>query len=457
MELRYETLKDMQATIIIADASKNLRDTISMYLENNLDATVYQADSASGALKLIADIPHIHLIISEQNLASGTGSEILASIRQTQQKIPFVLCCSQPPDQIPAFKNTPPDDFILKPSIDQGLHKIIGNVHSGKYQIQIRSRLFNHEPFVKVKPRILHILDKLPTDIYVKLQADKFLKAAHKGDSFTEDDVAKFALKNVDYLYIVAKESDLFFQTTLQKIQEVAEPAPLEDAFLLSSAMQESIQKIATVMGVTPELERLIAANTKTTLSVIQKNPSLKSFFTKISIDPDNYIITHSAAIAYVACGIAKALDWHSEHTYSKLTIAAFLHDVGLDNPELAKCRTDIEFAAHKPPFSHAEHTIWREHSTKAADLIRTMHDIPPDVDHIVAQHHERPDGSGFPLGLDYHRISPLAALFIVAHDLSHCLHHDEAHLQNFITSQEKEYNKGFFKKIYLALQTLEQ
>lgn len=99
-----------------------------------------------------------------------------------------------------------------------------------------------------------------------------------------------------------------------------------------------------------------------------------------------------------------------------------------------------------------------RNHPSAAAELARQLRQLPADVDTIVLQHHEQPDGSGFPRGLFSHQISPLACVFIVAQDLlNHFLDFGNIGddlLQAFLTRQEPRYAQGIFRKIHESLKT---
>ena len=82
-------------------------------------------------------------------------------------------------------------------------------------------------------------------------------------------------------------------------------------------------------------------------------------------------------------------------------------------------------------------------------------------MDTIVLQHHELPDGSGFPRGLYHHQISPLACVFIVAQDLldfylaNAASAHPKADVfQAFLAERETRYSSGTFKKILDSLKT---
>jgi response regulator RpfG family c-di-GMP phosphodiesterase len=80
---------------------------------------------------------------------------------------------------------------------------------------------------------------------------------------------------------------------------------------------------------------------------------------------------------------------------------------------------------------------------------------VPSDVEQIVAQHHERPDGTGFPRGLNSKFITPLSALFIIAQDMieySQTFKNKEVDLTSFYDAREVYFNSGVFKKILHAL-----
>ena len=73
-----------------------------------------------------------------------------------------------------------------------------------------------------------------------------------------------------------------------------------------------------------------------------------------------------------------------------------------------------------------------------------------PNADKIILYHHELPDGSGFPQGLNSFNIPPYACLFIIAEEVVRALFHYEFkeaawdYLEEKITS---EYISGNFGK----------
>ncbi|MGE0617041.1 MAG: HD-GYP domain-containing protein, partial [Bacteriovoracia bacterium] len=177
-----------------------------------------------------------------------------------------------------------------------------------------------------------------------------------------------------------------------------------------------------------------------------------------VNANPKRYIPSHSGLIAQISCTLAVAMEWHSETTFYKLNLAAFLHDITLDNHALAAIRTMDELNARRDQFKPQEYKDFQNHAMRAAELARQFNEVPPDVDSIIAQHHEQPDGSGFPRGLTHTHISPLGALFIVAHDLISFVFEKggpsniDLFLQEFLILTKDRYAVGNFKKIHKAL-----
>ena len=93
----------------------------------------------------------------------------------------------------------------------------------------------------------------------------------------------------------------------------------------------------------------------------------------------------------------------------------------------------------------------------KAAELARQFQEIPPDVDVIVSQHHEKPDGTGFPRGIGYSYIAPLAMVFMVAHDMAqHFLGHgSQMDRDAFLAEVRDKYTSSQFRKILEAIERL--
>jgi HD-GYP domain-containing protein (c-di-GMP phosphodiesterase class II) len=221
----------------------------------------------------------------------------------------------------------------------------------------------------------------------------------------------------------------------------------------------ESVHEMSQRLGFTAEVQALTKKNVLTTIQTVRNTFKLSAVLMQLRREKDRYISSHSMLLAYVSCAIASQIDWSSDTTYQKLTLAAFLHDLALKNHELAAIQTLGELTDNRAKFTPDEIKAYKEHSTVGAELALKFSELPPDVDSIIAQHHERPDGSGFPRGLTHSRIGPLSTVFIIAHDLVSYLFKLESSgaitneaLTKFVQQNGKLYEIGNFKKVVAAI-----
>ncbi len=89
--------------------------------------------------------------------------------------------------------------------------------------------------------------------------------------------------------------------------------------------------------------------------------------------------------------------------------------------------------------------------------MVKRFPELAPDVDVIILQHHELPDGTGFPRGLHAKQISPLACLFIVAHEVVTVIMRNrdagvDFQIREFLNDRKQVYATGNFKKVAVAL-----
>jgi putative nucleotidyltransferase with HDIG domain len=118
-------------------------------------------------------------------------------------------------------------------------------------------------------------------------------------------------------------------------------------------------------------------------------------------------VYTHSINVAVYALGLGKFITAGDDRALLNLGLGAFLHDVG-------KARVPKELLEKPGTLTPTEWAIVREHPTWGSELLAGAEDLSEVVSTIVAQHHERLDGSGYPKGLrgaDLHQFSMIVAL----------------------------------------------
>jgi HD-GYP domain-containing protein (c-di-GMP phosphodiesterase class II) len=83
------------------------------------------------------------------------------------------------------------------------------------------------------------------------------------------------------------------------------------------------------------------------------------------------------------------------------------LHDVG-------KIQIPAEILSKPGKISSNEFNLIKEHPSIGSDLVKGI-EFSSSITDIIAQHHERLDGSGYPHGLKGDQINPLAQILTVA------------------------------------------
>lgn len=107
-----------------------------------------------------------------------------------------------------------------------------------------------------------------------------------------------------------------------------------------------------------------------------------------------------------------------SQDDMTALGLGALFHDIGKEQIDKRILK--------KRDLSKTEQGVLRQHPVLGAKLLLEVDAFPKSVARIVAQHHERMDGSGYPSGLKGDQIDKLARIVGIADGYdNHCNHAD--------------------------------
>lgn len=127
----------------------------------------------------------------------------------------------------------------------------------------------------------------------------------------------------------------------------------------------------------------------------------------------DDYLYRHNIAVGIIATLIGKWLQL-KENELSQLTIAATLHDVG-------KVKIPLEIL-HKPEqYTPEEFKMMKKHPIFGYEMIKETVGTNHRQALVALQHHERQDGSGYPLGMKGDQIDFFSRIVAVA-DVFHAM-----------------------------------
>lgn len=432
-----------------------VRDIVQFNLEARLGIQILNARSEAEAIGLLLTDTALDLIIVDTSTGEGQFAKF------AEEKASQVPCIEVKGAQGILGKKLKIIEEIPKAKIHERLPVVLGTWVLSVTQDGKKSRIATESDldreFCRIQTHLLLEASPLKSDIYLRLSARKYLRLFFKGDSFDRVDLEKYLRqKKVEYLYLKSEETSEFVQKLNQKLERMLEDANLRPAEAADAATMavETVREIALNIGFTPEVQKIFKSGVALVIKSVSKNPGLAGLIQKMLTDRTRYISAHSVATAQLACAMAQSMDWRSETTFQKLTMASMLHDVTLRNENLCQIKTLKELEVNKDHFTSEEITAYQTHPVQISQMVKSFQDIHADVDLIISQHHESPLGGGFPKGLPGGRISPLACLFIVAHDLADALVEKgmSFDLNEFMESRKELYNSGNFKKALAAL-----
>lgn len=476
--------------ILVVDDEGSTRDLVSLILQKSFSVNVVFAASGNEAVGLLSKDTAYDVIVSDYNMPNGTGGDLYKFLAKAELKIPFVLCSSDLPHQHDEFKAGDIAGYVVKPNIKEPLKKIIsglsfikGRIHSGNLK------------FVNVQIDTLLRLNQMVCDIFVRLNEEKHVRVLKAGAALNVNAAQRYRAKGISQLFIDSNSLDVVIQTLCASISSVSDldktadltvnllkmidqmpdqqlkselihlnasltecraaDAEYEKAVIASELVHKAIHQSIQKIGVSREVELLIKSTVKLCIETISQTPELSTYYANLTAHSGEYLNAHSVLLAHFTCLIAEKMGWSSDITRYKLTLASMLHDITLAKPELAKIKSLEEIESLGKSLSEQDRKDVLNHPIEAAHLVRKLHQIPPDVDRIIEEHHAWAEGGGFPFQKNELEIAPMTAVFIFAHDLTDWIiqHKGSPYAyQNFFIQNRRKFSKGIFKKIFTTI-----
>lgn len=435
--------------------------------------------SAEAAIEVLRKQEHIDLVIADQKLPKLSGAELFGLLKLSHRNIAFILCGTPPEED----SGIPYISAEFGPSTQPELERLVRQLTQFRNaESEINSK------YTPIRPETLYLLGILPCDVFLKLNEQKFVRLKKREDFFENLDLENYKRKGVANLYIrtgdielvlkrfamVLSDSEdgandllenldeLLAQSNDQELREEVErlksslanddktEAASIELSKLSVQHQKVLQRTIKKLGAAPEVASVVKASVRAALKTFDSQPELKELMQMANQNKDEYLIIHPIMLSHALCAISNRMGWNSQILSYQLCICAFLHDIYLTDPDIAKIKFKDQLM--KMPANEVATSRVLNHPKMAADLASRLHLVSASLERVLADHHEFPDGIGFPLGLKSTELSMASCVFIFAHELvDYVLEHaDNVNaVENFYRTHSKNFREGGFKKVF--------
>ncbi len=128
-----------------------------------------------------------------------------------------------------------------------------------------------------------------------------------------------------------------------------------------------------------------------TMVDSIIRNPGALLLLSQMK-DRDSYTFSHCVDTSVYLLAFGRHLGFPKQDLH-KLGFAGLMLDIG-------KMKLPDELLTRQGRYTPAEFMLMKTHVQHSLDILGQMENVPMDVFDMVARHHERHDGSGYPYGL---------------------------------------------------------
>lgn len=442
--------------ILIVDDEEEIRELIAFSIEAEFGLKALEAKEGREAIDLISSNPNLLMIICDQNMPNAKGTEVFSHLNKIGHSAKFVFCSSDLHSDHPDVKGANFLGWVVKPKI---LEPVLGFVRSalsltqsvptpsptqllpsGTPQSQSSSPRAGRESlpalptdsnlaeltppnFCRIRAKTLLKFRTLERDIFLPLSGSKQVRVFQAGQSFDRSDYDHYLKKGVHFFLVKREDSPIFLERLANDVHAFSaiKQGINRRALVASMEVLDSIHEIFHQIGVDEQVRKLSDDCIQLSLDTLGSEESISQLLGNGPIEIDNYLACHSIMTAQVACGIASQLGWGDRATLYQLSLASFLHDLSLTHDDLAKIQSlqEIEKGALLLPIGKADaRRLVLSHPERSASFAQVLAPQFEQVATVLRQHHEKPDGSGFPLGLGVDQLDPLSLVFLIAHEI---------------------------------------
>ena len=431
----------MNDSLLIIDERNDYLSLIEVIIESEFQVNIIKSKSYDEANKYLDVRKDIKAILFNLN-ATCTNLE-------NTNHIPLIAYGKDL-----AFLKDKETPYVENPFDEENLYSALGPLLTYKedhLQIELDG---TDTPLKKVNLITLGLFSEFSYDLYLKLSGDKFIQVGKEGNDDLKEIIEHYKSKKITHLYL--KESDYYkYLDHAKSIIKANQSLSRENSKKFTTieifdfAFQISRDQLQAI-GLTKFQEEFVHSAMEELIVDLKEHKTIYQRIKEFFKEP-NYIVDHSLLTIYLCSMILKKMGWSNEQTIKQVIYAGFFHDIFITE-ELARIRSleDLNLDRDKRLVLH--------HISAAAEILEGIKGINNDAHKMIIDHHELPDGTGYPHGLTANQLPPLSCVFILAHYIVDYLYDENFETKNlttFIQQMQSVWDQGNFTRPYKCARSL--
>lgn len=454
----------MEKNVLIVGDDDDFVDFLALVLEGEFQFNMVEIkdyESAQAKLKTSSKdyLSIINLVHTENVLENN-----LYKTNLDNQKLPFIQILDSDyiePSDFQEYFSHNQYNFVLP---KQNIHKEIMNVCEKiekRFDLQDSKSAFETKDGTELFPiKINRYLRQATatTDIYIRIGVGKFIKLIKAGEEIDREKIIEYHKKGEKHLYQSKEDYQKAVEASIQKMISAFGDKNLSKAqhIGLQLGTIKQVQDVIRNMGISESVIKATDEVVGSVEQVLKDSKNLKSLVVKL-LSLKSSFFTRTSIMNYLLGAVCQNVTWTSHQTFKKLIYASIYCDFGFE-PEEDNLATILSFEDERIEFiTSYEKKKLRNHPRLGATVLEKSAKFLTDEITLILQHHEKPDGSGFPQGLNYKNTPLLSCMFILIYDfttmlVASCIRAEDIDPARIFRQLPEEYQKGNYKKPYEAL-----
>lgn len=382
--------------ILLVEDDQDLREVVMNVLEK-LNYEVMWCDSFDKAVSLMLTF-RFSLVISDINLGSSSGLDVLAWIKQNAPVSRVVLMTGYLEDtDIHDALELGVFGFMAKPISKKEIKKITKNA-LGKGS---NDRISDID-YARIDLKDFLTGKVLNFPVYIRLKDSRFLKIAHSGTEIDSDRLNMLTEKGINELWIDKEDLPSYLSLNEKILKAKNSWSPGVKVQLLNHLVEVNHESMR-LLKMSPESLR----RSMDSLHFLTKEISqIEETFPLVTPLLGNEQRSSKFAVLGTSFSlmVAKVLDWTADKTLQSLALGAFFRDISLT-------LEGFDYSLLFQKGAQFDRNHYKSHPERSAEILKNIKGIPQETINIALQHHEHGGQNGFPNGLPRSRVFAPALL----------------------------------------------